>query len=753
MKKAKSFVKKMFSGKSKKSIISILALIQCVILIALTTYSWIESVSSLIIKGDDLPIAGNINYRFDVDEESLSNVDLNSYFRPTALYQMAHASSPDGNNFYFAKSNSSSYRKGDTTDYNTSYYDFDFYVHNETSKSYNYYFEKADMFTVTSDNEILTSEDLNAAEGAFRINVNVGSTTNDSRIYSRDAATYEAVSGLDGNTFSSTTTTKLTNSDYVYKNGANSEDYFVFRTTPGGEDTKVRIKIWFEERDPGYAALSAAKKEALLGATVSINMVLKNSASSFQTFFFDDYSFSIKSGSLGKNVTTESDSKKMFFYYENDESRYVVPMVKTKSPADGVTRWVTATDDGEEAPRISDEIRSDLDENPENGYFFYGTYNSSTGAINTDYKWSFTQPAVNNASLYIFKALSVNNGIFGFGVWDNTPITLMYFRDQAVTATTNAYNIDGYQFINETGQGCLYLNETGNVSTASTRMFYDIGSGLWKGYYPVTETPHFIYLNGASFVTSNIKVKWNAGTPVKYDEVDSEKFIYTALGYKGTNVVASQPSGGSVGVGTWGPTELIMLSTELLDHAINKDYRYKIGLHNGTTETYYYMTRYQNNLQYGAYVPKGSGNSADSYISFQHFKSVTATGDSGTWNSTATVRDGSNKFYATDMAASTSKGQWHIGVFVDGSADNIVYEVLNTVEGSNLEYSIDGGKTYNEMNKLGNDNYRWYTNDFDSTVQKIDYRWTAYPDVPGYNKAIFIYGHNLSDGIYFNITE
>lgn len=750
MDKVKNFAKKMFNGKNKKkTIIAIVALVQCIILIGLATYSWIESQSSLVIKGDDLPINSNLNYRFDVKDGATNMVDLSTYFRPTALYQLAKASTADANNFYFKKSNGSTYRLGDTTDYNTSYYNFDFQVHNNTAKSYNYYFNKANIFDVTSDNPDVTDAMLTIAEKAMRISVTAGTNSSNTRIYSIDTKTYNAVNTKTGGTKGITSTGLTNNSQYNYETNTDPNQ-FVFSTTGGGDDTKVNVKIWFEERDAQYQDLSAAQKDALLGCTVKINFQFVNAASNFQTFFFDDYTFSTTEGHEGLHVTTEDQAKKLYFYYKDGTTTSVVPMTQTTAPTGSeAIRWVTASDEGEPTPRISDDMRKHLATNPGDGYFFYGTYNATTNTKTEAYKWPITAPAVNDANVFIFKACSVvrnASGNTGYGVWDNVDIELYKFKDMTTCATADPYNPNSFQFINDIGQGHLYLTKSTSVSATATRMYYDSTQDIWMGYFEKLSddvAPVFNYLSSLSFITNNTKVQWTASNPVRDD--NGNLMTYTALGYEGTGA-AGHLTKIAPGVGTWADVEKIKFSTELVDVSMSKDYRYKIRVEFSNTYKYYYMAIDNNATHWMAYVPVGSDD-----IRFQRFKSATAENAAGTWNEEPSVsRNGSNTYYATDMAATTSKGQWHIAVIVDGSVDNVVNSVLKDVENSKLEYSIDGGNTYNEMNKL--DNYRWYTNDFASTVEKINYRWTAYTG-PGINEAIFTYGHDLKNGIYFNITE
>lgn len=748
MEKVKKFISKMFNSKNKKnSIIAIVALIQCIILIVVTSYSWIESMSSLVIKGDDLPIASNLNYRFDVKDGATNMVDLSTYFRPTALYQLSKASTSDAKNFYFKKDGVSTYRLGDTTDYNTSYYNFDFQVHNTTAKSYNYYFNKANIFDVTSDNPDVTDSMLTVAEKAMRVSVTAGTSSSNTRIYSIDTKTYSAVNAKAGDTTSTTSTGLANNSQFNYDTNTDPNQ-FVFSTTGGGDDTKVNVKIWFEERDPQYQALSTAQKEALLGCIVKIDFQFVNAASNFQTFFFDDYTFSTAEGHEGMHVTTEDQSKSLYFYYKDGATTSVVPMTQTTSGNDDVIRWITASDDGEPTSRISDDMRKHLATTPGDGYFFYGTYNAQTGAKTEAYKWPITAPAVNDGNVYIFKACSVvrnASGNTGYGVWDNVEIELYKFKDMATCATVDPYNPNSFQFITEQGQGHLYLTKSTTVSATATKMYYDASQEMWLGYFDKLSDsvpPVFNYISSTSFTTANTKVQWTANNPVRGD--DGKLMTYTALGYEGTGAANSLSKG--TGVGTWADVEKIKLSTELVDATMNKDYRYKIGVEFGNITKYYYMAVDNNATHWMAYVPIDSDG-----IRFQRFESATAVNSAGTWNDSPRVsRNGSDTYYATDMAATNSNGQWHIGVLVDGSVDNVVNDVLKNVENSKLEYSTDGGKTYFEMNKL--DDYRWYTNEFDKSVKKIIYRWTAYTG-PGVNEAIFTYGHDLANGIYFNITE
>lgn len=756
MNNADSFFKKIFNGKSKKSIISIVALIQCVILVVLTAYSWIESQNSLVIKGDDLPIADNVYYRFNVsqpDDGSVGKtIDLSSFFRPTALFQLSQASSYDAKEFYFpTKSNNSGikYRRGDTTDYNTSYYNIDFLV-NSDDKTYNFYFENHDIFTVSVDSTLDNYTQIQRVlENAMRISVGtVGDTS--AKIFSETTPSpYNAVVDNEGTlSTNNVSVIGLEDSDYVLSERISQDS--VFTSVKGDNDTYVNVKIWFEEQDPGYQDLVETRENDLtkiLGATVKINLAFVNASSLYHPVYFDDYTMvSVGNDAVG-HLTTENTGYKMQFVYNDGstESRY--PMINLSDSYTGnKTSWATAEPDSNEVKAtVPQDVLQEIINDNSKGYFL--CVDSSGNEI---YRWPISTPE-SNGGRFCFKALSYNktsaNTSEGYGVWDSVPIKLWYFKDQTSGATTDPYNAYGYQFINKATTKEVYISSSTSASNNATKLFYDAKQDLYKGYYIALDAdtaPVFSYIESDVFNDNNIKVQWVAEGHSNY----GDEISYKALGYQGTNVVSNQKK--AVGVGTWTETEQILLSTELIDASVNKDYRYKIGIKSGNSYKYYYMTKHKNALTWGAYVPINAGKSANDHISFQHFNSVSNATATGTWSSTD--RDNRAKFYAIDMKQGTSKGQWHIGVVVDGSADNVVNDVLSNVPDSKLEYSINGGADYIEMTKL--DDHRWYTQDLDVGINTIIYRWTAYPSGnPNYNEAVFSYGHSFEDGIYFNITE
>ncbi|MBQ8538244.1 MAG: hypothetical protein IJ433_01175 [Ruminococcus sp.] len=760
--KNNKFFNKLFITKDRNLIFSVVALLLCVILLGATAFSWIESKSSLVIKGYQLPISDNLNYRFEIIEESEYYIDLSTYFRPTAFYQFAQASSWNGVDFYFKKDDTSSvsestlYRKGDTTDFHTGYYNIDFQINNNLGASCNYYFASSEMFTV--EGEGLADNVKTAAQNAFRIAVSTGTNNTSATIYSNEEAgkeaEYDAVSGTASNAVTYIKATGLAKSNYVYSTRNKSSNECVFTSIYDGSentvDTIVNIKIWFEEKDPSYQALELDEKQSLLGATVSINLKLMNAASDMNAIHFYDYTFDDYGTPVTEGDTTD---EKMYFCYKKSDNETKFFEMKHETPVNEAAYWITYDEENNKNATVSQLVLDDISSDPAKAYFFYGTLNASGDPV-IDYKWQLdeaTKPKSNNDGVYAYNALSVSATTAtdktyyeGYGLWSDTEIRLWHFKDLTTYATENPYNADGHRLVDKSENNQLYINDSGTADAKSTKMYYDEEKTLWKGYYPVTETPNFLFTKTKKLETPAIV--WKAIEP----QTDTNgEYVYTALGYTNDGLPTSLTNAN--GFGVWTEVEKITFSTELVDASVNHNLRYKIGVHGSGTENYYYMAKANDNLHWFAYVPVDSGNSIDTYLSFKRYDSFNSNGHAGEWNTNKAVRDSSSIFYATDMSTTTSNGQWHIGVVVDGSAFGVVNDVLTTVNGAKLEYTVDG-TNYKEMIQL--DNFRWFTEDFPSTVESITYRWTTYVDPTDSKKnTTFLYGHSLADGIYFNITE
>ena len=246
------------SGKSSKRLsklfvkyhvpIAVVALIECLLLLAFTTYSWIESSSTLIIRNGpqnivednvvNIDIMDQTNYLFTVKADG-DLADLNNYFKAVKYYELSKCTSADGKTFFFPFRNntfttSDKFRKGDTTDYNTSYYYLDFVIKNNSNSRKDFFFDTENIFTVTDDTESAelqqtysvtvggethTGTRLDALKRAMRVSVAIGS--NNPLIYSPEGSTgYNSIAGSVTNATDSSIVTPVTTRkfyDYTYR--------------------------------------------------------------------------------------------------------------------------------------------------------------------------------------------------------------------------------------------------------------------------------------------------------------------------------------------------------------------------------------------------------------------------------------------------------------------------------------------------------------------------------------------------------
>lgn len=753
-------MKKMFKSKNNL-ILTIVALVECILLLAITTYSWIESASSLrIATSNPVTIADSLNYEYVIDTSKARAVDLSTYFSDTAFFSFAHASSADGKTMFLQRTVTNAdgtknyvYRQGDTTDYNTAYYNFDFLIDNsDSSESVLYFFDSENIFyfdessIVLEDGQTITDEDKQAFLNAFRIAITSDTTTN---IYSKSGETCSA---------SNTTTTKATQavkafSDHLYKID-DTEDQKqtkkLFYCT--GSDTKnINIKIWFECNDEDFFALDSDVKSALLGATVKINLVFNNAESSYKTFRFNDYT---------NSIPADDTSGKTVYFYDGVKAH---PMAKIQpdvesdgetgtetdvAPVD-YTTWATCDENGEVLATVPDSTIKNLYGNS-NCYYFYGTLNSSGNPVVT-YKW--IPPVItSDYTNFTFNALSVTptsaSATVGVGYWDDTAIKAVQFVDKATHNSSNDYNAGGFQFVKDNR---LYVGKSGDtVNTPINMRCVDTKAHLYKAYVPATYLQNQLafYYTGNDYYASNIKVTWTA--PVTADETP----VYTAVGYNAKGKLTTS-SFNAAGVGTWGETKRVNFSTELVDATAlsTPDFRYRINF-DSTIYTYMATDSSDPTIAY-AYIPVEA--------TLRQFNYLNSAGTLKAYWSINNNIYGSDTYYPIDIIEYTSSnpshGMWNPVVLVDGTADNLIGYTLNVdiQTGGSLQYSTDGD-SYTDMTKI--DDYRWVTGDLGSISNTtVNFRWTAYAEnaEKGFVDTVFDYTFNLGENTtgvqYFVVTE
>lgn len=179
-------IMKSMSKKNKSRfgwLLSIVALVEVAMILIVSTYSWVETISSIEITNS----AGSVDkYTYTNalvgtgEGYSGQPINLADYFRASGNVHMASASSSDGLNFYFpqlAKTGSAknNYRVGGINDKNTNYISFSFKVTAKGTNA-NFYFNQVPTFkignTVVSDNKVriaLTVANEDGSDSATKI--------------------------------------------------------------------------------------------------------------------------------------------------------------------------------------------------------------------------------------------------------------------------------------------------------------------------------------------------------------------------------------------------------------------------------------------------------------------------------------------------------------------------------------------------------------------------------------------------------
>lgn len=792
--------KKLFS--MTHILIAVVAIIECVLLITISTYSWIESASSLVITNvidtstsheepTPMNISNQLDYQIDLGDASGSTVQLSTYYSYSADFQFSKASSYDGKTMFFPRKNNTSlantkYRQGDTTDNNTSMIYLDFAIDNTTNSNLNYYFDKnvSDIFTFTNEiqPDMLSDNDSQLAAKCMRFSVSTStsrSSQGNSNIFSLDSTNYSPVSSI--NSSGEPSVTSKTSSQFSQYFSDTTGAKTVFGANKNTK-TYVSFRIWFDCTDPNYintiSKWSSDKYNALLGSNINVNLLFKNSANSMEMLYFDDFTFSNTPSNLGNPVTTDNirdNSYKVYFHYVTSttgRTSKVIPMAILEDYTGESVRW-GLSDNGEIKPLLSANEIEDLENNSSaytRSYFSYGQTQNDTS-----YTWYFPDNMqMNTQNEYSFSAYGyskASNANIGCGVWGNTNLQLLYFKDMNTTCTSDSYNTgNNFKFIDgverDENRLSLYVNTKPSFSNSDTDRKvtpalykqYDSENPentIWKTYVPSSwisnsNNLYFRYCSNLSYTSCSIT--WNAGTP----NVNSAgSYTYTGLGTTSNALI--NPSSNLSAIGTWGECDLINLSTELIDNDIDSNNRFKISLGNSSVTDSYFMIPDDTLMNYYAYIPHTNYIQSDSLDNQLTFRMSSAYNQAPNVYWQTSKRDSSDILYPVSVSTS-SNGYWHISVLCDETFNNLIYdsvtdlsdsttEYIDPFVGGILQYSKNYDSGYIDLTPYRIDQNRWYVPNLTSSDDNVYYKWVPYSGTE------FIYTQSLTQGIYKVISE
>lgn len=245
-----SKVHRQLKKRSKKSLLlTVVALIEIIAIMGISTYSWVESVSSIMIHTTGQDVDTGTKMTINNPLKQIANVgstgnaiDLTNYFRKSGGYHLTAASSADGNTMYFPEvrgGNSNNFRIGTINDKNVNYISFTFKLKSTDANYTSYAFNEEPVIKLggTAVNNNLV-----------RVSFGVG---NNFSIYGKTAATGNVVNATNGGTGP---TVVRAFSDYV--KGKNR----LFSTTYNTE-TFITVSIWIQ--DPAFSSYSSYNNKAL----------------------------------------------------------------------------------------------------------------------------------------------------------------------------------------------------------------------------------------------------------------------------------------------------------------------------------------------------------------------------------------------------------------------------------------------------------------------------------------------------------
>lgn len=221
----------------KTIVLSVVALIQMMLLITGTTFSWVETISSLALTGGgiiDNPVktVANIGSGSGYDKA----LDLDAYFKKAGNVHLSTCSSADGQNFYFPiVGDNNNYRQSTVNDRNVNYIGYNLKVVNkEKNKSKDFKF--GNIPSIKIGNEAVT-------DNRVRIAITVDGVT---KIFSNKDDTENVVAATDGK-LSKTTV----NAFGEYTNSSDENVTSPVFSIPAKSSKEVKISLWLQDSNGG----------------------------------------------------------------------------------------------------------------------------------------------------------------------------------------------------------------------------------------------------------------------------------------------------------------------------------------------------------------------------------------------------------------------------------------------------------------------------------------------------------------------
>lgn len=330
----------------KTIVLSVVALIQMMLLITGTTFSWVETISSLALTGGgiiDNPVktVANIGSGSDYDKA----LDLDAYFKKAGNVHLSTCSSADGQNFYFPiVGDNNNYRQSTVNDRNVNYIGYNLKVVNkEKNKSEDFKFGNIPSIKIG---------DKAVTDNRVRIAITVDGVT---KIFSNKDDTENVVAATDGK-LSKTTV----NAFGEYTNSSDENVTSPVFSIPAKSSKEVKISLWLQDSNGGN------------NGDVAVNdFTLVVSKKRVEVKYGTDSDSTMGDISIGSN-------NQQFYYGEEGTT---VPLNATAKPGYKFMGWYKDSGCQKEAPVTDDKFKIGSDSNITLYALFKKTYTVNVIAV------------------------------------------------------------------------------------------------------------------------------------------------------------------------------------------------------------------------------------------------------------------------------------------------------------------------------------------------------------------------------------
>lgn len=431
---------------------SVVALIEVLMILFVSTYAWVETISSIQITAN-----GNIDtYTYtDADiatgaDYSGKAIDLTKYFKASGNVHLASASSANGTDFFFPKvanagTSANAFRKGTINDKNTNYISFSFRV-NAVETDAKFYFDKAPTFAIDG-----TTIANNRIRTAISVSDSTSSTGTTAVFSNNEVASENVVGNVDGTTVTATNIKAFSD----YDNNGDAESNYLFEVK-ARKSKIVTLTLWLQ--DPQKELSEYA------GKSVTCNDFKIVTGVKTTTIKFVDRT-------SANNAADEAEST--WQWVANANAKMWV-YSSDKKTAFEMTRVTDSTGANLDPPTWTLTKASDLLGDTTKDLYFYRTADTITSDPQNNY-WNFWKTTLSSAGsvgipTYSAYGNTKSDGKEGYGTWgDVSEIKVLGDNAESVLKTPGS---------SDTPQKLTIKN------SASIPVLMNYNNGFWRAYIP-----------------------------------------------------------------------------------------------------------------------------------------------------------------------------------------------------------------------------------------------------------------------------